>query len=65
MTGIETEPVNAVAEATKTTTMSCMTIETKLEITDITWLFGAEKDKVKEGAKLTSAAGSNSGKDLI
>ena len=60
-TGIEKDPSHAVAEAQKTTTMSCVTSETKLIITDISWLHGTEKDKVTEGTKLTSVAGSHAG----
>ena len=45
--------------------MSCVTSETKLVITEISWLYGIEKDKVVGGSVITEAAGSNSGKILL
>ena len=50
-----------VAQAGKTATMSCVTSETTLVITDIMWVHGMQKEAVTEGAVLTSVVGANSG----
>ena len=58
--GIATNPTDTIAEVDKTTTMSCVTVETTLPTVDIAWSSSSGNMENTE-VQLTSAPGVTSG----